>query len=382
MKKLQFISKNLLIAGETGSGKTYLLTYLINQILEEYDKNPIIFIYDFKGFDYRKKINNINIFKYNEAEIFKLIDYRLKKIKDDHASNFREVYVIFDELVDALESSGDLTKKKFNKNRKLSNRFINFFNTSVSKKIKVYMICATQLPNLFLPNEIQSRFDFYIDTFCDSNMNNNKQYSYLLKSELHSSFNEVFHTKFDDRYLTVYKIEKRKTNKYIVKVNNEIVLETYNYMLGYSNFIDEVKKIIQFNFGFFGDVGLPYSLEAYLCLDDEICNNEKLTKKADDILNLFKHIQVLDGSSFNKKNIKDIKLSEEEWNFELNAKDAIVKITSYDDIHYLKTNIFNNLNETSRLYFKFCLEKVVSEPEDISKLGDEMKYEITIKKID
>ncbi len=382
MKKLQFISKNLLIAGETGSGKTYLLTYLINQILEEYDKNPIIFIYDFKGFDYRKKINNINIFKYNEAEIFRLIDYRLKKIKDDHASNFREVYVIFDELVDALESRGDLTKKKFNKNRKLSNRFINFFNTSVSKKIKVYMICATQLPNLFLPNEIQRRFDFYIDTFCDSNMNNNKQYSYLLKSELHSSFNEVFHTKFDDRYLTVYKIEKRKTNKYIVKVNNEIVLETDNYMLGYSNFIDEVKKVIQFNFGFFGDVGLPYSLEAYLCLDDEICNNEKLTKKADDILNLFKQIQVLDGFSFNKKNLKDIKLSEEEWNFELNAKDAIVEITSYDGIHYLKTNIFNNLNETSRLYFKFCLEKVVSEPEDISKLGDEMKYEITIKKID
>ena len=32
--------------------------------------------------------------------------------------------------------------------------------------------------------------------------------------------------------------------------------------------------------------------------------------------------------------------------------------------------------------FTFCLEKVVSEPEDISKLGDEMKYEITIKKID
>ena len=37
--KLQFISKNLLIAGETGSGKTYFLRYLINQILEECEKN-------------------------------------------------------------------------------------------------------------------------------------------------------------------------------------------------------------------------------------------------------------------------------------------------------------------------------------------------------
>ena len=74
MDKLQFISKNLLIAGETGSGKTYFLRYLINQILEKCDEKPVIYVHDLKGVNYRRIINNLNIFKYNEAEIFVLID--------------------------------------------------------------------------------------------------------------------------------------------------------------------------------------------------------------------------------------------------------------------------------------------------------------------
>lgn len=169
-------------------------------------------------------------------------------------------------------------------------------------------------------------------------------------------------------------------SKYIVKDNNEIMLETDNYILGFSGFIGKVKKIISDNFGFFGRVGLPYSLEAYLCVDDEVCNNERLLEKADDILNLFKEIQQLDVHLTDKKNLKDIQFSSDEWDFKFDAKDGISEITSKDGIHYLKTNIFNNLKDTNQLYFRFCLEKVVSIPSESSRLGEEIKYEITINK--
>ena len=210
MDKKLFLSKNVLIAGGTGSGKTYFLTYLINQILEEREEKPVIYIHDLKGVDYRRIINNLNIFKYNEAEIFELIDCRLAKLKDDPSSSFNEVYVIFDELAEALESWNELINNKSNRIRKLSNRFIDFCTSSVSKKIKVYMICATQLPNILLPTEIQSKFNRYIDILDDSNTNSDDQYSSMLKRELNSSFHEVCRTDFDKRCLTVYQIGETK----------------------------------------------------------------------------------------------------------------------------------------------------------------------------
>ena len=379
MDKLQFISNNLLIAGETGSGKTYFLKYLINQILETYEEKSLVYICDLKSLDYIKTINNTNILKYNEEEISKLVDDRLTKLKENPTFDFSDVYVIFDELADALAPWDQLLKNRSNKKRVLNDHFIELLTSSISKKIKVYMICATQLPNLLLPSEIKSKFNWYIDIFYDTNANSDDRYSSLLKTELDSSFNEIFHTNFDKRYLTIYEIEGN--DKYIVNKNNEVVIETSDYMLGYSKFIEAVKKIISDNFGFFGNVGLPYSLEAYLYADDEICNSETLIKKADEILNLFKQIQKFDGSINLKKDLKDIDFSNEEWTFELNAKDGLVKVKSNDNIHYLETNIFSNLEETNQLYFKFCLIKVISEPTKISKLGDEMRYKISLNRM-
>ena len=379
MDKLQFISNNLLIAGETGSGKTYFLKYLINQILETYEEKSLVYICDLKSLDYIKTINNTNILKYNEEEISKLVDDRLTKLKENLTFDFSDVYVIFDELADALAPWDQLLKNRSNKKRVLNDHFIELLTSSISKKIKVYMICATQLPNLLLPPEIKSKFNWYIDIFYDTNANSDDRYSSLLKTELDGSFNEIFHTNFDERYLTIYEIEGN--DKYIVNKNNEVVIETSDYMLGYSKFIEAVKRIINDNFGFFGDVGLPYSLEAYLCVDDEICNNNKLIKKADEILNLFKQIQTFDGSIVQKNYLRDIRFSNEEWTFELNAKDGLVKVKSNDDIHYLETNIFSNLEETNQLYFKFCLIKVISEPTKISKLGGEMRYKISLNRM-
>ena len=51
-------SKNLLIGGEVGSGKTYLLTLLINKIMENKDSNSLIYISDPKLSCFRRFINN------------------------------------------------------------------------------------------------------------------------------------------------------------------------------------------------------------------------------------------------------------------------------------------------------------------------------------
>lgn len=382
MDKFQFISKNLLIAGETGAGKTYFIKYLIDHLLKERDKKPLVFIHDLKGIDYFKVVDNSNVFAYDEDKIFALIDDRLTKIKDVKAASFQEVYVIIDELALALESYEKLIKNKSNKNRKLGHSLIDFCTSSVSKKIKVYIICATQLPNLLLPTEIQSKFNLYIDMLCDSNTRSDNLYSSLLKSKLNNAFHEILRTKFDERYLTVYQIERDENIKYIVKENDEIALVTSDYTLAHSIFLAGIKKIIRDNFGIVGTLGLPYGLEAYLCVDDEVNEDKNLLKKADDILNLFEQIQTFDGSIVHKNHLRDIRFSNEEWTFELNAKDGLANITCYDDIHYLTTNIFSNLKKTNQLYFRFHLQRVISTPKEMSKLGEEMKYEITINKID
>ncbi len=207
MNKKLFLSKNLLIAGETGSGKTHFLRYLINQILEECEEKSLVYICDLKSVDYIKTINNTNILKYDEEEISKLVDDRLTKLKEKPTFDFSDVYVIFDELADELAPWDQLLKNRSNKNRVLNDQFIELLTSSISKKIKVYMICATQLPNLLLPSEIKSKFNWYIDIFYDTNANSDDRYSSLLKTELDSSFNEIFHTNFDERYLTVYETE-------------------------------------------------------------------------------------------------------------------------------------------------------------------------------
>lgn len=162
--------------------------------------------------------------------------------------------------------------------------------------------------------------------------------------------------------------------------NNEVVIETSDYNQGYSKLINTINKTIKDNRGFLGFRCLPYSLDKYLNVSKEVVFNEELEELANDVLDLVDQVKRLDGSSIYKNNLIDLHLSNKEWDFDFKAKAGLMSVTSKDGIHYLKTNIFNNLKETNQLYFRFCLEKVVSIPSESSRLGEEIKYEITIKK--
>ncbi len=194
--------KNLLIGGETGSGKTYLLTLLINKIMENKDSNLLIYISDPKLFCFRRFINNKDILNYDENELVKIVNDRLEKLKDNPKCEFSDVYVVFDEIGNELFFVDNASKEVINGKRKFSDAFIDLITSKLSKKIKVYILAATQLPHLFLPKEIQSKFDYFVEL----EPQRVEDFIPLLSKELKNSFTKVLKDSFDERNLTLYKI--------------------------------------------------------------------------------------------------------------------------------------------------------------------------------
>lgn len=196
------ISKNLVIGGETGSGKTYLLTLLLKKIMENKDSNSLIYISDTKLFCFRRFINNKDILNYDENELVKIINDRLEKLKDNPEFEFSDIYVLFDEIANELFFVDNVSKEVINGKRKLSDAFIDLITSKLSKKIKVYIIAATQLPHLLLPKEIQSKFNYFIEL----EPQRVEDFVPLLSRELKNSFIKVLSDSFDERNLTLYEI--------------------------------------------------------------------------------------------------------------------------------------------------------------------------------
>lgn len=166
-------------------------------------------------------------------------------------------------------------------------------------------------------------------------------------------------------------------SNYKVKVNEDVLFESDDYLIAYSNFLQTIEKIIKDNFGFFGMLGLPYSFEAYLRVDEDVINNINLRNKADNILNLFMQIE-RKNLSLCRSAIENIELNNGEWNLTLNKKSNEIKIKSFDNKYYIKTNIFSNNQEFKKLYFDFYLEKVISSSNKSNKLGSQLKKEISL----
>lgn len=196
------ISKNLLIGGEVGSGKTYLLTLLIKKIIENKDSSSLIYISDPKLFCFRRFINNKDILNYDENELVKIVNDRLEKLKDNPEYEFSDIYVLFDEIGNELFFVDNVSEEVVNGKRKFADAFIDLIASKLSKKIKVYILAATQLPHLFLPKEIQSKFDYFVEL----EPQRVEGFIPLLSKELKNSFIKVLSDSFDERNLTLYKI--------------------------------------------------------------------------------------------------------------------------------------------------------------------------------
>lgn len=169
-------------------------------------------------------------------------------------------------------------------------------------------------------------------------------------------------------------------SNYKVKVNEDVLFENDDYLIAYSNFLQTIEKTIKANFGFFGILGLPYSFEAYLRVDEDVINNINLRNKADNILNLFKQIESK-NIYLGRSTIENIELNNGEWKLTFSKESNEIKIKSFDDKYYLKTNIFSNNQEYKKLYIDFYLEKVISCSNETNKLGSQLKKEIRLLNI-
>ena len=176
-------SKNLLIGGEVGSGKTYLLTLLINKIMENKDSNSLIYISDPKLFCFRRFINNKDILNYDENELVKIVNNRLEKLKDNPEYEFSDIYVVFDEIANELFFVDNASKEVINGKRKFPDAFIDLITSK-------------------LPKEIQSKFDYFVEL----EPQRVEDFIPLLSKELKNSFTKVLKDSFDERNLTLYKI--------------------------------------------------------------------------------------------------------------------------------------------------------------------------------
>lgn len=166
-------------------------------------------------------------------------------------------------------------------------------------------------------------------------------------------------------------------SNYKVKVNEDVLFESDDYLIAYSNFLQTIEKTIKDNFGFFGMLGLPYSFEAYLRVDEDVVNDINLRNKADNILNLFKQIESK-NIYLGRSTIENIELNNGEWNLTFSKESNEIKIKSFDNKYYIKTNIFSNNQEYKKLYFDFYLEKVISCSNESNKLGSQLKKEIKL----
>lgn len=169
-------------------------------------------------------------------------------------------------------------------------------------------------------------------------------------------------------------------SNYKVKVNKDVLFESDDYLIAYSNFLQTIEKTIKDNFGFFGMLGLPYSFEAYLRVDEDVVNDINLRNKAHNILYLFMQIESK-NLSLCRNVVENIELNNGEWNLTFNKKSKEILFKSFDNKYYLKTNIFSNNKEFKKLYFDFYLEKVISCSNETNKLVSQLKKEIRLLNI-
>lgn len=89
-------------------------------------------------------------------------------------------------------------------------------------------------------------------------------------------------------------------SSYIVENVGKTTMKTDDYAFAIAWFVEAVKEAIEDGEGAFGPCGLPFSLEAYLGVDEELQADPERSKMADAILGLFDPL--MKGCPFGRRN--------------------------------------------------------------------------------
>lgn len=201
------ISSNVLVAGETGTGKTCFLKALIKEITQNSDSEATIYIDDPKEFEYRRLLNGTNIRPYDENEVTSLMESRLLAIKANKEAEFPPVYVIFEEFSHRLNWLKEADEK--DEDNDIDDRLLSLCDRANCKKANAHLICASQIPHLLLSStQVRAIFDFL--ALCYYGKQSPFEEGYFSKpwqENLKTAIKAVDEGDYGERHLIVYRLK-------------------------------------------------------------------------------------------------------------------------------------------------------------------------------
>ena len=203
----KLITNNILVCGESGAGKSYLLHRLLNEIIDNnLDDNYQIYIDDPKLYEFQKEYNYLNIYNYNFKKIMVIIIDRIREMYLNYKPKFNPVYIIYDELGERLPSQASINNN-YERLVKLGDSFLSIIRSDMAKDLNIHIFAAIQNPKMLTPMEINKIFDYYIET-TNKNQTDINSYVPILKEKLGEKFNKLNTLCFDERILNIYRNKK------------------------------------------------------------------------------------------------------------------------------------------------------------------------------
>lgn len=203
-------SSNVLVAGATGTGKTYFLKALIKEITQKRDSEAIIYIDDPKEFEYRRLLNGTNTRPYDEDEVTSLMESRLLAIKANKEAEFPPVYVIFEEFSHRLNWLKEADEK--DEDNDIDDRLLSLCDRANCKKANVHLVCTSQVPHLLLSStQVRTKFDFL--ALCYYGKQNPFEQDYIVspwQENLKTAIEAIREEDYGEWHLIVYRLKGRE----------------------------------------------------------------------------------------------------------------------------------------------------------------------------
>lgn len=204
------ISSNLLVAGSTGSGKTYFLKALIKEITQKSDSKATIYIDDPKYLEYRRLLNGTNILSYDENEVASLMESRLLAIKENKDVEFPPIYVVLEEISHRLNWLKEVDEK--DEDNEIGDKLLSLCDRANCKKANVHLICTSQVPHLLLSStQVRAKFDFL--ALCNFGKQSPFEEDYFAEpwqENLKRVAEPIIEEDYDERHILVFRLKGRE----------------------------------------------------------------------------------------------------------------------------------------------------------------------------